>query len=137
MEEYMKVPGVLGNSPTGRRPGMPVEGGGWSGDANDRLRNSEAHAKIQTELAQQRNAQDRQAYENRNRPRTEVSTPKPRTHPDGRPILYPGEPSFSAPMHSAVAANNRQFGNVGGAIRSTLGRLRNHTRLTNMLRRGK
>lgn len=137
MQEFMKVPGVLGDSPTGRHPGMPVEGGGYPGDANDRMRNYEAKGKINLELERERNARDRQAYENRNKPRTEVSAPKPRTHPDGRPILYPGEPSFSAPMHSAVAANKRQFGNVGASMKSTLARVRTATRLKGLLRRGR
>jgi hypothetical protein len=135
MEEYMKVPGVLGNSPTGRHPGTTVEAAGWPGDANDRMRNAEAKAKIQNELESERNARDRQAYENKNKPRTEVSTPKPRTHPDGRPIL-PGD-SLLPPMHSAVAANKRQFGSVGSALKGTLSRVRTASRLKGFLRRGR
>lgn len=51
-----------------------------------------------------------------------------------KPAVQPAQP---AKMHSAVQANNRQFGGASQAIKGAVGKLRVAKRLGGLLRRGR
>lgn len=53
----------------------------------------------------------------------------PKLNLDGTPVI----PGVKKPMHSAVAANTRQFSRVGVAMKSALTRVRTAKRLTGLL----
>jgi hypothetical protein len=82
--------------------------------------------------------------------RSEQNARKAQIKPQGRSLAQqnpngpklnldgtPGIPGVKKPMHSAVGANKRQFGSVGGAMKNTLSRVRTASRLKGLLRRGR
>lgn len=134
MAEFMKVPGVLGDSPTGRRNGTGVSDAGNT----SRMKAAEDRASAAMPGRRQANATARLKEQNtraaNNRMGT-LSKPKgaPQKNLDGTPAI----PGVQKPMHSAVGANTRQFGSVGGAMKGALSRVRTASRLKGLLRRGR
>lgn len=122
MAESMKVPGVLGNAPTGQnRNGVMAQS--YDG-ANVRNIQSAAreHAAAPGRAQKARDLKKANTNHYAQNTATSPATKTPTTYGDGAPRIPGVERPMAPSQHRAISP--RQFSSAGSAVKSAMGRLR-------------